>query len=231
MKRSFAMSGARSSAAAAADVGARETRDRLLDVAEELFAAKGYAGTSVRDITARAGSNLAAVNYHFGSKHNLYREALLRRLGRIRRQRLVALEAASLRNHTEAGLAPVLTAFAETFLVTAREAPPEQRPALLLMRELIDPQLPPDMVETELVEPVQQALTTAMAAHAPRLPERTVQLAAQSFLAQLVHVLHARRLAPGVDDGDSETLDPSELVHHIVRFTIAALERLQESRS
>src|SRR5210317_339126 len=50
------------------------TRDRLLDEAEELFAQKGYHAVSVREITKAADSNLAAVNYHFGNKQNLYLE-------------------------------------------------------------------------------------------------------------------------------------------------------------
>ena len=50
------------------------TADRLLKEAEALFAKKGYEGVSVREITTRAKCNLAAVNYHFGNKKNLYVE-------------------------------------------------------------------------------------------------------------------------------------------------------------
>jgi len=64
-----------------------DTRDRLLDASEGLFASRGYAATSVRDITTEAGCNLAAINYHFGSKHNLYREVFRRRLATTRRAR------------------------------------------------------------------------------------------------------------------------------------------------
>ena len=51
-----------------------ETREKILDAAEALFAEHGFEGASMRMITARAGVNLAAVNYHFGSKENLLRE-------------------------------------------------------------------------------------------------------------------------------------------------------------
>lgn len=47
------------------------TADRILDTAEELFAERGFAETSLRTITSCAGVNLAAVNYHFGSKKAL----------------------------------------------------------------------------------------------------------------------------------------------------------------
>lgn len=47
------------------------TVERILDSAEVLFAEKGFAETSLRAITSKAGVNLAAVNYHFGSKESL----------------------------------------------------------------------------------------------------------------------------------------------------------------
>lgn len=54
-----------------------QTRQRLLDAAEELFADKGLEGSTVREICERAGArNVAAVNYHFGSKEKLYAEAV-----------------------------------------------------------------------------------------------------------------------------------------------------------
>lgn len=69
----------------------RSTRDRILDAAERLFAEQGFAGTSHRQITAAAGVNLAAVNYHFGSKEKLFLAAVLRRLEPVNRRRLEML--------------------------------------------------------------------------------------------------------------------------------------------
>ena len=45
-----------------------DTKEKILDAAERLFAEHGFASTSMRDITTEADVNLAAVNYHFGSK-------------------------------------------------------------------------------------------------------------------------------------------------------------------
>lgn len=56
-----------------------DTATRLQEAARGLFARQGYAGTSVRQITARAGANLGAVTYHYGSKEQLY-HAILRGL-------------------------------------------------------------------------------------------------------------------------------------------------------
>ncbi len=69
------------------------TRERILDVAEHQFMAHGYEGTSMRMITGAAEVNLAAVNYHFGSKEALLREVFLRRLTWLNSERLRALDA------------------------------------------------------------------------------------------------------------------------------------------
>jgi AcrR family transcriptional regulator len=69
------------------------TRERILDVAERLFAESGFESTSLRQITSDADANLAAVNYHFGSKDELVREVLARRIGQLNRQRLLTLDA------------------------------------------------------------------------------------------------------------------------------------------
>lgn len=58
-----------------------ETVERILDAAEQLFAEKGFAETSLRQITGQAGVNLAAVNYHFGSKKALIQAVFARFLG------------------------------------------------------------------------------------------------------------------------------------------------------
>lgn len=52
----------------------QETRQRLLEAACDVFAGKGYRNATVQDICERAGANIAAVNYYFGSKQSLYEE-------------------------------------------------------------------------------------------------------------------------------------------------------------
>lgn len=71
-----------------------DTKQRILDTAERLFAEHGYAGTSMRQVTAAAGVNLAAIHYHFGSKDELLDAVVLRRAGPVNAERLALLEAA-----------------------------------------------------------------------------------------------------------------------------------------
>ncbi len=73
--------------------GSGDTRKRLLEATESLFIESGYEAMSLRQITARAQANLAAVNYHFGSKEALVQALLSQRLARLNNERLQLLDA------------------------------------------------------------------------------------------------------------------------------------------
>src|SRR4051794_1698893 len=68
-----------------------ETKNRILDAAEKLFMEHGYEATSLRAITTAADVNLAAVNYHFGSKEELFQAVLTRRLDPMNQERVALL--------------------------------------------------------------------------------------------------------------------------------------------
>ena len=67
------------------------TKSRILDVAEHLFMEHGFEATSLRSLTSSAGVNLAAVNYHFGSKEELFQAVLTRRLDPMNQERIELL--------------------------------------------------------------------------------------------------------------------------------------------
>ena len=69
-----------------------QTKSRILQTAEILFAKEGIAKTSLRRITADAGANLAAVNYHFGNKQNLVHEVFKNRLDSLNAERIARLD-------------------------------------------------------------------------------------------------------------------------------------------
>jgi AcrR family transcriptional regulator len=94
------------------------TKDRILGAAEELFAQYGFSGTSLRQVTSRADVNIAAVNYHFGSKENLVNEVFRRRMDEMSGKRLSALKAAV---DASAGLETILAAFVEPALAMAQD--------------------------------------------------------------------------------------------------------------
>lgn len=100
-----------------------DTKNRILDSAERLFAERGLETASLRSITSAAGVNLAAVNYHFRSKQALAEAVLARRVAPVNRERLELLGSymVSIANGT-----PSLERILETFVA----------PALKLRREL-----------------------------------------------------------------------------------------------
>ena len=111
-----------------------DTRERILDSAERLFMAHGYDGTSMRQITGEANVNLAAVNYHFGSKESLIQEVFRRRLDWLNEERMRVLD----RLEAEAGDQPVkpsliVDAFFGTLL---RMAEDEARGGMTFLRLL-----------------------------------------------------------------------------------------------
>ena len=94
------------------------TKHRILDAAEELFAEQGFSTTSLRHITTRAEVNLAAVNYHFGTKHALVAAVFARRLIPMNRDRLQRLDRLIAAN---APHDPPLDALIEAFIAPALE--------------------------------------------------------------------------------------------------------------
>ncbi|HQX92374.1 MAG TPA: TetR/AcrR family transcriptional regulator [Thermomonas sp.] len=95
------------------------TKDRILHAAEDLFAQQGFASTSLRQVSSRADVNIAAVNYHFGSKDNLINEVFRRRMDEMSAQRIAALQQAI--DTVPGKLEPILAAFVEPALAMAQD--------------------------------------------------------------------------------------------------------------
>ncbi len=95
------------------------TKERILTAAEELFARHGFDGASLRQLTAAAGVNLAAVNYHFGSKDRLIEEVFRRRLDQLNAHRMAALS--RIAGQPETTLEDVLAAFIKPALELSHE--------------------------------------------------------------------------------------------------------------
>jgi len=82
-----------------------ETQIKILDAAESEVADCGFAGASIRNITQRAGVNIASINYHFGSKEELIKQLFIYRITPLNDQRLAMLRQAQ--EKTSDGLVPV----------------------------------------------------------------------------------------------------------------------------
>ncbi len=101
-----------------------ETKTKLLDVAEKLFAEKGLDATSLRNIISEAGVNLAAIHYHFGSKDALIREVVARRVQPINEERIRRLQECENNNLTGPELLEgLIRAFLEPLIRVKFETP------------------------------------------------------------------------------------------------------------
>ncbi len=91
------------------------TKNKILDAAEQLFSDKGFNGTSLREITSQAEVNLAAVNYHFGSKKELIKAVMSRYMNELS-PRLESVLLAICEDEQQPTLVDVFSAFVEPLL-------------------------------------------------------------------------------------------------------------------
>ncbi len=125
---------------------AQDTRNRILDAAEDLFAEKGISRTTLRAVTQAAEANLAAVHYHFGSKEALLDAVVERRAQPANQERIRTLECLE----SESGGAPLdVRSILSAYLMPSLRGLPESMQGTANMARLlvrIEAQ-PPEIVE------------------------------------------------------------------------------------
>jgi AcrR family transcriptional regulator len=147
-----------------------ETRTRILDAAEELFMQHGFEGTSMRLLTAKASVNLAAVNYHFGSKHALVEAVFRRRLDPMNQERLAGLEALEAQGRSP-GAEEIIRAFLSPTLRLVEDAKGGGRNfTRLLGRTYTEPAKPVRQLIGQIYAPVMDRFKSALARALPQMP-------------------------------------------------------------
>jgi len=201
--------------------GREETAQRLLAAAERVFAAKGFEVASVRDITSAAGCNLAAVNYHFGGKENLYREVFRVRMRQMRDCRVAAIEGAL--SAPGATLEELLRAYAKAFLSPLMDRNDSRVLVALFSREMNDRCLPREMLVEEMIQPVQDVLVAAITRLCPNVEPSCVIPSIHSIVAQLLHLVRIRETFDEPNDLQMPIAQFDDLIEHIVRFSAAGI--------
>jgi AcrR family transcriptional regulator len=145
-----------------------ETCTRILDAAEELFMQHGFEGTSMRHLTARAGVNLAAVNYHFGSKHALIEAVFRRRLDPMNAERIAALE----RLETNNSLSPesIIRAFVGPSLRMIEDVRAGRNFIWLLGRTYTEPAKTVRALIGQMYAPAMERYKSALQRALPQMP-------------------------------------------------------------
>jgi AcrR family transcriptional regulator len=194
------------------------TKARLLESAGEEFAEKGFAGATVRSICRKAGANVAAVNYHFGDKEQLYIQAVIE----AHRCGMEPIPEGFWERGTPAER---LRAFIRNFLtnVLAVDRFRSWHHALML-RELIRPTSACEALVREFIRPKFEGLKGILREIVPGADDRRLNATCFSIIGQCLHYRVARPVAERLigKEGLAE-LDLDYLTEHIAGFTLAAL--------
>ena len=199
-----------------------KTRERILRVAERLFAEHGYDGVSVRSIAKAANVQLALLTYYFQSKPGLYRAVFQRRIDPISVQRRDLLASILHRNNSHPSIADILDALARPW-VELRDKPSGQYYSRLIAREVGDPREASRGIVKSILDPIAAEFIDAMEQALPHLPRAQIHWAYHFFIGALLLILanpsRMKRLSKElckVDDSES-------LIRAIVDFSVRAL--------
>ena len=208
------------------ETSVRETKDRLLDVAERLFATQGIAATSLRQITTEAEVNLAAVNYHFQSKDELVRSVYTRRLRPMNAIRLGRLDAMEAENEEAAiDLNSLLCAFYEPVIDMAHALKNEGGVTIgqILGRIYTETHVIVEQLWlTEMAE-VARRYTLALSRSLPHLKPEEVLWRFQFTIGILAHTMAAEEKIMRITRGRINLRDKEEVLRQMTSYAKAGL--------
>jgi TetR/AcrR family transcriptional regulator, regulator of cefoperazone and chloramphenicol sensitivity len=208
-------------AAAPPDLG-ETTRHNILAAAGEVFAEQGFEGATIRAITERAGVNVAAVNYHFRDKAELYTRVVVDACSVRVAFREAAAEAP---DSPEQRLRSLIYRFLEYLLDPARPAWKRR----LMAREMANPTAAFDALVEENIRPLRDEflIPTLRELTGGCFSRRQLSYFGASIMGQCLYYLQSRpiieRLNPDFKAGKPEI---TEIAEHICRFSLAALAEL-----
>jgi len=189
-------------ASASAHAAKPSTKEALLDAAEALFGERGYEAVGIRQIVERAGANLAAIKYHFGSKQELYNETVRRLLARANAvENIWAPLEGPFTGPEEA--AETLGVFIGRHCQRVLEGGASTVAARLFLMEAIWPSECFDDVIEEHFKPSLKRLERTVRAINPRIPEEEAATVANSVIAPMAYQRIYRRIIDSIEDGSA----------------------------
>jgi TetR/AcrR family transcriptional regulator, regulator of cefoperazone and chloramphenicol sensitivity len=201
---------------------AEDTRTKLLDAAGQVFAESGFQTATVREICARAGVNIALVNYHFGDKLELYTEVLRHSVG---------ASGNGIIRKAIGSTAPPEQAFRELIHAMLLRVCRADRPGWhfrLMMHEFAQPTPAMASVIDETMRPVYDRFRELIGSMLDLSPDHDqVRLSTHSVIAQVVHYVHARHVVSRI--WPELELNPERIAQistHIADFSLAGLRQI-----
>jgi AcrR family transcriptional regulator len=196
-----------------------DARDRLLDTAEKLFCEKGFHATSVRELTTGANCNIAAVNYHFGGKENLYREMFRRQFQFMINEHLQTIK--RVMSEPKPTVEKLMRAIITPAINRIVQDEANSKVLRMLVREVLDQRIDPKPMCKEIKSQFFDQLGKALKRLVPELPDDSEQLTLVVCSIDGV-VLHPflfyemySIMMPGVS--------PDQLIDHMEKFIVSAI--------
>lgn len=198
-------------------------KEKLLAAASEVFIEKGFRDATVAEICARAGANISAVNYHFGSKEALYQETW-------RHSFTESLKAHPL----DGGVCETAPAGERLRgLVTSliqRIADEKNKDFFIAQMEMVNPTgLLQEVMKTELIPMRQKILTLVRELLGPKASEQQVHYFEISIISMCVHPMVMQRIAERTKDKNMPSIiaDIAAFADHVVAFSLAGIEAVK----
>jgi len=204
-----------------------DTKQLILDAAEYFFAVEGFRGTTLRAVTEKAGVNLAAVNYHFGSKKLLLEEVIKRRiqpLNEVRRKRLEVVSDAARQNGTKPEVRDILAAFIEPTLFFKESNPEAKYFFAFIGRSFTDPDDTVRKVFLRFIKPIFGLMYETMIEALPEFSSDLIFWRLHFSIGALFHTMHiCENLKDEVPDMNIDR-DAASLVELIIPYVTAGMK-------
>ena len=206
------------------------TKERILRVAERLFAEHGYDGVSMRALAAGADVQLALLSYYFGNKLGIYRAVFERRINPLSAQRRATLRRVMERQHPLPSIADVLDALARPW-VELRGQRGGDHYSRLIAREVGDPQESRRGIVADMLDPIAAEFIDAMEKVLPDHPRAEVHWAYHFFIGALLLILASPARAQRLSGTLCRFDDSEQLISEIVGFFAAHLGKPEARRA
>ncbi len=200
-----------------------DTRARIIDAAEVMFADHGYDGTSLRGIMAKAGVSISLINYHFGNKEGLLRAIFEHKAAPLNRERLALIEEA-VAARSVPKLEDLLRAY---FLPSFKDSLPRKHRRNNFMRLVgrigSDQNKTVSAMMTEYFDEFQRRFIAALSKALPTLSEEELYWRLHCLLCIITHTLNNPDRIYVLSDGRCDLRKVNDAFEHLLTFLVGGM--------
>lgn len=208
-------------AAASPAAPALSVRDRILEVAERMFAEHGMSGVGLRAITTEANVNLASIAYHFGSKDGLLEALFAQRAAPIAQERLRLLDEC-LEKSTKPKLEDILDAFLRPAL-TLGVQPQFGGPAFVKLRARLatEPESTTRKILSKAFDQSSRKFIDALIKALPQIPRAEIEWRFHFMLGAMFYTMADSGRIQALTNGRVDPGDVKRALHHMIPYLAA----------